>query len=248
MILSRLPDSRFSKVLPEWTGGTVALIGGGPSVTMDDVVFLHDAHRAGLINCIAINASYLWAPWADLCYFADAKWWRWHSDGIDIPKLDLKAAEVKQLFAEFNGQKCSIHHGEKIIDDLNVHILKNARGHGNHGTGISLDSKSIVTGRHSGYQALNIAILAGASKVLLIGFDAKMAEDGQTHFHGGHPVKEGGHVYKMYKESFSPIERDLIRLNVEVVNCSPDSAINAFRKTPLADELTLMYKGGVVSA
>lgn len=248
MILHRLPDSRFSKVLPEWTGGTVALIGGGPSVTRDDIEYLHDAHRGGLINCIAINASYLWAPWADLCYFADAKFWRWHRDGIDIPKLDLKAPEVKQLFAEFNGQKCSIHHGEKIIDDLNVHILKNARGRGNHGTGISLDSKSIVTGRHSGYQALNIAILAGASKVLLLGFDGKMAGDGQTHFHGGHPVKEPTNIYKMYSESFSPIENDLIRLDVEVVNCSSDSAINAFPKSALVDQLTLMYKVGTVSA
>src|ERR1039458_2314613 len=82
----------------------------------------------------------------------------------------------RPAFRRFTGQKCSISDSGGNIKDPAVHILRNANGRG-HSFGLSLDPKQIVTGSNSGYQALNIAVLAGAKTIILIGFDAREPTD-----------------------------------------------------------------------
>jgi hypothetical protein len=65
------------KALPRWTperwtGETVAMLAGGPSLTADAV---ERVRRAG-IRTVAINTSFRLAPWASVLYAADAKWWQ----------------------------------------------------------------------------------------------------------------------------------------------------------------------------
>jgi len=221
MILSRLPDSRFSEILPLWAGGTAVLLGGGPSLTIVQVDRVRAAHQSGRVcGVIAVNNAYRVAPWADLCYFADAQWWEWHRE---IPD-----------FRDFRGQKCSIEHSADKIKDPAAHILRSAHGSG-HGFGLSRDPQTIVTGRHGGFQALNIATLAGAKTVLLLGYDARepQAVGGKTHWHAGHPEPTAVAVYAEYRRAFSMAEAALIEAGVTVLNCSPGSAIDSFPKVVL---------------
>jgi hypothetical protein len=235
VILRRLPDSRFSEVVSEWKGRTVAILGGGPSLTMDQVETVRMANMAGLLQCIAVNDSYLAAPWADLLYAADAKWHEWHRQGIAKPALGLNAAQVALLFKSFAGQKCSIATQQNRITDEATHVLKNKNGN-KHGSGISLDPQYIVTGRQSGYQALNVAILAGASNVLLLGFDGKVL-DGRTHWHGGHPETTQAGAWQSYARAWTDGQHAIRATGVRIINCSLQSSIGLFEKMPLEQAL-----------
>jgi len=219
-VLRREAEGAFSQVALEWREAIAVLIGGGPSLTPQQVELV-SARRA--LRVIAVNDAYRLAPFADICYFADSEWWGWHKDRPD--------------FQAFAGQKCSISDSGGNIKDPAVHILRNANGRG-HSFGLSLDPKQIVTGSNSGYQALNIAVLAGAKTILLLGFDAR-EPTGKTHWFGDHPKREPIAAYAEYRKAFSAGERAILAAGVKVVNCSPDSAIDSFPKMDLEDALRL---------
>lgn len=223
MILRRLPDSRLSAVDREWDGETVAILGGGASLTHDQVALARRARESGLLRVIAINDAYLLAAWADLLYFADAQWFEWHREGVAKPALGLTADQVRDRFAAFPGQKCSISTSMERITDAAVHILKRAGR-----DGWSTDPAAIYTGGNSGFQALNVSALAGASTVLLLGHDGTPG-----HWHGEHPRPEPGTVYPVIRASFARAASAIKASGVRVVNCSPGSAIHAFEKMDL---------------
>ena len=219
-ILRRPAAGTLSEVAREWIGATAVLIGGGPSLTREQVAqveLVREQRRA--LRVIAVNDAYRLAPFADICYFADSEWWGWHKDRPD--------------FQSFAGQKCSISDSGGNIKDPAVHILRNANGRG-HSFGLSLDPKQIVTGSNSGYQALNIAVLAGAKTIILIGFDAREpTATSKTHWFGDHPKIEPVAAYAEYRKAFSAGEAAIKAAGVRVINCSPGSAINSFEKLPL---------------
>ena len=230
-ILQRLPNQRGSKVLQIWTGAVV-LIAGGPSVTAEQVEQVRLKHQAGKVHVIAINDAYLLAPFADVLYFADARWWAWHTEGVDRPKIGLPADEVRKRFAAFAGEKCSISNSGAEIKDDAVHILQNQHLNA-HGTGLSQDPKKLVTGGNSGYQAINLAALAGARTLLLIGYDAREPAKGAgAHWFGEHPIVAPRTVFAEYRQSFERGKAIIKAAGIRVLNCSPGSAITAF---PLVD-------------
>jgi hypothetical protein len=86
-------------------------------------------------------------------------------------------------------------------------------------------------------QSLNIATLAGAKEVILLGLDGRPAEDGRQNFHGGHPWPTPQAFYEAMRKGFSAVEHDLEASGVRVVNASPGSAIDSFPKMGLAEAL-----------
>src|SRR5690606_17577639 len=56
-----------------WPDSTVVLIGGGPSLTAGDVGACRDRARV-----IAINDAHRLAPWADVLYSSDQRWWEYY--------------------------------------------------------------------------------------------------------------------------------------------------------------------------
>lgn len=225
MILERLQGSRFSRVLPLWQGKTVVLIGGGSSLTVYQVEHVRNSKA----RCIAVNAAYLIAPWADVCYFADSQFWKWHDQGVECAGLEPE--EVREKFRGFAGQKCSIQNSGANVTDEAVHILRN-KTFPQHGKGLSTDPEALMTGRNSGFQALNMATLAGARRVLLLGFDGSPIQ-GKTHWHGAHPRPTPIDAYPHYRQALSAAESELKKLGVEVLNCSPGSMIDTFPKVSI---------------
>lgn len=241
MILHRIPGERFSRVEKEWEGETVALLGGGPSLTREQVEMV----RAAGLRCIAVNDAYLWADFADVVYFADSHWWKWHAHGVyqngnqalsfAKPRLGLTTEQIRERFASFAGQKCSIQNSGANIRDDAVHILRNSAFPG-HSTGLSLDPCALVTGRNSGFQALNLAVLAGAKTILLLGYDGQRV-NGKDHWHGGHPRPTPEAAYPHYRAAFSEAAKAIREAGVRVINCAPASAIETFEKMTLEDAL-----------
>lgn len=231
------PADRFSVVSRAWEGRTVVLLAGGPSLTLEQVELVRAARERDEVRVIAINDAYLWAPFADICYFGDSKWWRWHSAGIAKPALGLAAPEVAARFAAFAGEKCSIQNSGANVDDPAVHIMRNAT-HPKPGMGLSLDPAKLMTGRNSGFQALNLAILAGAKAAILLGYDAREPNAGRpSHWFGEHPTVAPAQAYAYYRRAFAAAATAIARAGVIVINTTPGSAIECFEKMPLEDAL-----------
>lgn len=242
MILRRLPDSRFSEVLPLWQGETAVVIGCGGSLTLEQI----DLVRECDLRVVAVNDAFLWADFADVHYSADAHWHFWVTRGYsqkpngvrvpyDKPKLGLTADQVKRRWAEFGGQKCTIENSGATVEDDRVHMLRNRAGPREHSYGLSLDRQYLITGRNSGFQALNLTVLAGAKRIMLLGFDGQPGA--QEHFHGGYPRPTPASVYPDYRHAMRVAREPLLRAGVTVLNCSPGSAIDAFPHAPLEHAL-----------
>ncbi len=231
MILQRIEGERFSRVLRLWEGDTAILLGGGASLTMEQVQLAEAGHARG-VRCVAVNDSYLVAPWADVCFASDSHWYVWQQEGRDKPVLGLTAADVRARWESFAGQRCTIQNSGANVTDERVHMLRNREG-----MGLSVDPQVLVSGRNSGFSALNLSVLAGAKRIILLGFDGAPAADGKTHFHGGHPRQTPTGAYPYYRQAMSKAENALLELGVEVLNASPGSAIESFRKVRLEDVL-----------
>jgi hypothetical protein len=150
------------------------------------------------------------------------KRWSWAS---------FSKEEQRAAFASFSGQKVSIHNSGMQISDPAVFIMRNKDR-----SGLSEEPNSLCTGANSGYQALNLAVLAGAKRVLLVGYDMRFGA-AQSHSHNGHPIKTAEACYVTFAKNFASMLPQLKKLSVEVINCNPKSAIGAFRKEDLASVL-----------
>lgn len=105
---------------------------------------------------------------------------------------------------------------------------------------MSLNPLRIHTGANSGFQAVNLSIhLAGPGRRILTGFDMSLA--GGVHWHGPHvgglknPSQEtiDGWIAK-----FKAAVPDLNRAGVEVINCTPGSALDCFPMMNLEEALS----------
>lgn len=125
---------------------------------------------------------------------------------------------------------------ENIKLQLSIPDLRCLRDYGY--LGLSDHDDGICHGHNSGYQAINLAVMLGARRILLLGFDMKAAADGRMHWHPEHPVRTPGNVFTQsmlpaYKTIVGPLEER----GIEVINCSPDSALHVFKKMPLEEAL-----------
>lgn len=237
MILETVAGEGYARVLPLWRDYPVAILAGGPSLTPAQFERVRIARAADLLRVIAVNDSYLLAPWADLHYAADAKWHRWHREGVAKPALGLTAEQVRELWRAFPGERASIQSSEQCADPR-VKLLRNAHAPAaDNGSGLSRDPGYLVTGWNSGFQALNLAILAGSRRVLLLGFDAAPGPNGASHWHGGHPSAGGSKRFELWRRAFSAAEEAIRAAGVTVINCSPASAIESFQKAALEEVL-----------
>ncbi len=195
-----------------WPGSTVAILAPGPSMSQA----VADAVKAKGLPTIAITTAGQLAPWADMLYAADGDFWtfsRWAAD--------------------FKGLKVGMctHPGVK---EIAISRRTEERGQDRH-NGFDPDPSKLRTGGNSGYQALSIAVHAGAARVLLFGFDMQ-----GTHFHGEHrqPLRNTHpEQFEKWRARFNELAPILLAYRVDVVNCSPDSALTCFRKMTPEDAL-----------
>ena len=94
-------------------------------------------------------------------------------------------------------------------------------------------------GGNSGFQALNLAVQFGAKRIVLVGYDMRC--DQGLHWHGPHgkglnnPTPRNVERWRRVTDEAA----DLLRfLGVEVVNCSPISALRAYPKMGLEEALS----------
>lgn len=176
------------------------------------------------------------APFADVCYFADGRWWEWHDKGIARPTLGLTAEQVRQRFQEFQGVKVSIQGNENFkVMDRSVFILRNADGAGGEWDVLCNEPNGLATGRNSGFQSINLAWLAGAARILLLGYDMKGSAQ-RMHWFGDHPVMTSPGVLSIFIDGFNKLAKRK-PAGLEIINCSADTALACFPRASIESVL-----------
>jgi hypothetical protein len=162
----------------------------------------------GRARVIAINDAYRLAPWADVLYACDAKFWKWqhrmHAEAI----------------ASFAGLRFALTRDAGQWPG--VQVLQNTGE-----TGLELKPTGLRTGRNSGYQAINLAVHLGAARILLLGYDMSRDVDGRTHWFGDHPDRVRSPL-STFRRVFDAIVAPLQAQGIAVINCSRHTALTCF--------------------
>lgn len=201
------PTHLYGSVPKLWPGDTVVVIGGGSSLTPEDVNYVR-----GKARVIAIKEAIQLAPWSDAMYACDDKWWRFYRGAPD-----------------FTGLRFALE--PQPIAWPNVTVLRNT---GN--LGLELDPAGVKTGYNSGYQAVQVARHLGASRIVLLGFDCWRGPNGQQNWFGRHPNHEDS-PYPIFLQAFGTLVDPLKALGVEVVNASRFTVLAAFPRVTLEEVL-----------
>lgn len=196
-----------------WAGQTVAILASGPSLASESL----DALRG--LPVIAINDSWRKYPDAEILYACDPPWWKHHGG---VP--------------EFMGERWSQHRGAASwpaeAQAMGITVIRSAPH-----AGVSVDPSVIHTGANSGFQALNLAILAGASRILLLGYDMQES-GGRAHWFGDHPGKlKRSSPYALFRKSFDDAADQIAGLGVEVINCTRETSLTCFPRVALLEAL-----------
>ncbi len=105
--------------------------------------------------------------------------------------------------------------------------------------GLSFDPMVIHQGANSGFQALNLAVLMGAARVLLLGYDMG-SSDAKTHWHGNHPAglnNPGAQNFANWIAAFNSAAGQAIAAGIDIVNCTPGGALDCFARQELSEAL-----------
>lgn len=200
---------------PDWRGRAVALVAAGPSANKAGVEQLR-----GRMLVFAIKQGIDLAPWADAVYGCDKPWWE-HKRGL--PKFGgLKLAWEQEPPGALYPDVRPIIIGHKKDDQLR------------------LDEPCVIgSGGNSGFQALNLALQFGASRLLLIGFD--FSDRSGAHYYGrnGWPMANNPTAdnFRRWLQSLTANAGELQRLGVDVINAAPFSALQCFRKRSVAEAI-----------
>lgn len=221
------------KVPPMWRDETVVIAGGGRSLTEEQL-----SQCRGWARVIVINDNYLLSPWADLHYFCDQKWYDWHRQYQHPAQQRFGKARATSLFWGFQGLRVALESAQACRQhEPSIKFLRNYSKpefhNGKHVVkeGLEIERKDGVrTGGNSGHQAINLAYHLGVSKIILLGFDQK-----GDHWFGDHPNKANADFAQSLAPRFKSLVKPLRAAGVEVVNCSPGSALTAFPRGTLAD-------------
>lgn len=205
-----------------WPNSTIACVATGPSLTQADARYLR-----GKLPVIAVNDAHLLCPWADVLYSSDHRWW-FHHDGV--PKFAGRKYGVGR----------DVGKADPYDDFPEIQILMNTGVQG-----LELDPIGLKTGMNSGYAAINLAVHLGATKILLLGYNLSYLF-GKAHFFGNHPQplqpsieakKQPKDLYPSFLRNFETLVEPLKQAQIEVINCTPRSALTFFPIQSLRDVL-----------
>lgn len=190
----------FWTVSPEWNGETAFLLACGPSLHGFNASLLKGQH------VIAINDNYVLAPWAEILYFCDRRWWQ------------SRRSSVLKTFT-----------GKRIVT-LDNQIDGILALHNTGKLGLETDPGAIRHGSNSGYQAINLAYHLGAKRIVLLGYDMHV-QSNRLHSTGRPEPQTPAafqQVLNKMRPNFDSLVAPLKAEGVEVLNATPGSWLTAW--------------------
>ncbi len=197
---------------PVWQDEDVYILGGGPSLRTFDWPRLYG------LNVIGCNSAYtLGAEVSNICFFGDTKFFDRNRKGL-------------QEFAEVeDGGWVVTNCPRTFVMDLPwlKRMPRQPRG---------LSKTSLGWNWNSGASAVNLALILGAKRVLLLGFDMAL-ENGKPNWHDFHSDKPRPQVYDRFQRGFGFVKSDLPKVfpGTEIINVSDCSRLDLFPRAAVAD-------------
>ena len=198
---------------PDWKDECVAILASGGSAKKVGIEKLRDR-----IHVVTIKQTVeLCKDWAEAVYGCDDPWW-----------------VAREGLPEFKGLKFS--YGPVATTRFkNIHRVTIASG-----DDLMIEQPLVVgNGGNSGFQMLNLVAQFGVKGIILVGFD--MNNVGGIHWYGrntfngmNNPAESN---YQRWIQGFEAIKKKVKALDIDVVNVSPTSSLNAFRKSTIEDAL-----------
>ena len=185
----------------------VFLVGGGSSLKGFDFERL----RGRIV--VAINDALLYLPWATALFSIDPQW------------VENRMEQIRK----FPGEK---YLAVEPVDGLEAAYLIRQRG-----KELSETWPEVRISGNSGYGALNLAVLKGAKRIVLLGYDFY---DSAQHWHAGYLWNQNNPMptlYSRWAKDFNSTVPQLKQLGVEVINTSMLSLITAFPKVSIDEVL-----------
>lgn len=201
-----MSQDNYARIHPLWRGETCYILACGPSLRGFDASVLRGR------RVIAVNDSILLAPWADVLYACDARWWQ------------TRAAVI----AGYGGLRVTL---ENQIPG--VLRLRNAGV-----DGLETEPDGLRHGHNSGYQAIGLAYHMGATRIVLLGYD--MHTGGGLHWND-RPERQTAAGFSrtlaLMMPVFDTLAAPLAVAGVDVLNATPGSALRTWPGVELADVL-----------
>lgn len=195
------------RVPPMWQGRTVAVLASGLSMT----AAVAEAVRAAGVPAVVTNDTFELAPWADMLVANDATWWvNRAQDALKFPGLKVSAN-----------------------DNCRFPQVLGLRSTGSEG--FDPDPECVRTGGNSGQTAAHIVAQGCARCILLCGFDMRPG-----HWHRDHPKplrNAKPPTYTKWIRRFGIFAVEMQKLGIEVLNCTPRSALKCFPFVSLENAL-----------
>lgn len=179
----------------------------------------------GKAKVYGVSDAYRMAPWLDVVYSADHRWWV----STPVGRKEPNYVATSRLRA----QRVTCDPGTAQLFGLRYVPHSPGKGRAPNGH---------VRGCHSGEEAINLVANDGAKRIVLLGFD--MGATGNGHWFGDHPETvsfPGPHgtitepMNTTNREQFlewcaemAYLAKDLKREGIEVINCTRKTWLNCF--------------------
>lgn len=196
----------------------VVIAASGPSFTPAQAELIERTRRRGDWRVIAVSDAWAMLPSADVLYACDGPWWTVVKNG---------ARRIQHIRASFDGELWTQQ--KLMAEQLGLrHIL------GSNDEGLTTRPDAINNGKNSGYQAMNLAYLFGAKRIVAVGLDMQKGANGEQHFFGDHPYPLDNRIdFDDCKRRFVRLAKDLEEAGVDVINASARTALKCFRRVSL---------------
>jgi len=194
---------------PIWQGKDVFILGGGPSVKTFPVE--RRLKRQRVVGC---NDAYLFGDGiVDVLVFGDRTWYDHHKD--------------KPKFQSFRNPKIT-NHKDLEGDPAVIWAPREQEGFHRHALGWN---------GNTGSSAINVALLLGAGRVLLVGFDMALGEGGKSNWHHNPLNTPENKHYARYMDAISRTMSMILDKwpGVEIINLNPNSAMDLFPRKSWED-------------
>lgn len=192
----------------EWPNETVYIIASGPSISSQNIELLRGR------RVIVINSSYTVAPWADILFFADGRWW-------DDNKKEVNVNFNGRIVTTAKNMPSSLFYLEKVIPP----------------PGLSSSRCKLVVQRTSLQASINLAVHLGTNKIVILGADMGRDSEGRTHHHKPHKWSQKPGCWDQQMDQLQLTVEPLKKLKIDVINCSEVSRIKWWPKMKLEDTL-----------
>jgi hypothetical protein len=192
----------MAKMIPDrtWPDSDIFIIGGGKSLESFDWSLLRPELTIGC------NDAYLHdIEICKIAIFGDYKWWEANKDNLRFFK--------GRVFTNCNHLQKSTIPWLNVMTRYNRGLVKNGLGW-NSNTGAS---------------AVNLALILGAKRVFLLGFDCKLT-NGDSNWHINDLDEPQKSVYIRFKTGFEQVKNALPKVfpGTEIINVSDVSDLKVF--------------------